>query len=82
MCSFASPNLSFWRLFPLPDGRTLARDLPSHDRGMALNRSKTYITFETNEGDTPRILVSDMAAAWASPQRGSIPIAWVRLACH
>ena len=32
-CSFATPNLSFWRLLPIP-GRTKARRLPVFDRGM------------------------------------------------
>ena len=54
-CSFASPNLSFWALLPLPasaGGR--ARRLPSGDLGRPLNRSKYYVVFETNEGDTVR----------------------------
>ena len=34
------------------------------------------LTFQTNEGDTPRILVSAMASAWAQPERGSLPVAW------
>lgn len=76
MCSFASPNLSFWALLKLPEGRTRARPLPLNDRGIALNKSKYYVIFETNEGDTPRILVSAMASAWARPERGSLPVAW------
>ena len=79
MCSFASPNLSFWAQFPLDRAKgapARARALPAHDRGAALDRRKYYVTFETNEGDTPRILVSNMASAWASPQRGSAPVAW------
>ena len=75
-CSFASPNLSFWSLFPLPDGRKTVNKLPDNDGGRKLDQSKYYVTFETNEGDTPRILVSAMASAWAQPERGSIPIAW------
>lgn len=35
-----------------------------------------YLTFETNEGDTPRIVVSAFGSSWASPQRGSLPVAW------
>ena len=76
MCSFASPNLSFWAKLKLPGEAARARKLPTHDRGVQLARSKYYVTFETNEGDTPRILVSAMAHAWASPKRGSLPIAW------
>jgi hypothetical protein len=76
-CSFASPNLSFWALLPLPaaaGGR--ARRLPSGDLKRGLNRSKYYLTFETNEGDTPRIIDSAFGSSWASPQRGSVPVAW------
>jgi hypothetical protein len=81
MCSFASPNLSFWAQLPLPLGAATdkgrrARRLPSGDRGLRLDRSKYYVTFETNEGDTPRILVSAMASSWADARRGSLPVAW------
>ena len=75
-CSFASPNLSWWSLFPLPDGVDAPRKLPENDAGVKLNRSKYYVTFETNEGDTPRILVSSMASAWTKQERGSLPVAW------
>lgn len=76
-CSFATPNLSFWaRLTCDREGRRKARALPHNDRGMTLNRSKYYVTFETNEGDTPRILVSAMGSSWASTRRGSLPVAW------
>jgi hypothetical protein len=79
-CSFASPNLSFWAILALdpssPGGGKKARHLPSGDAGRALDRSKYYVTFETNEGDTPRIVVSAFGSSWANPQRGSIPVAW------
>ena len=75
-CSFASPNLSFWATMPLPAGRTKARRLPSGDSGRPFNSSKRYVIFETNEGDTPRIVVSAFGASWTSPHRGSIPVAW------
>jgi len=77
LCSFASPNLSFWALVPCDrTGRREARRLPAADRGVRLDRAKHYVTFETNEGDTPRILVSAMASSWASARRGSLPVAW------
>lgn len=77
-CSFASPNLSFWALLPLPPSRAggTARRLPSGDSGRALDRGKYYVTFETNEGDTPRIVDSAFGSSWASPLRGSVPVAW------
>lgn len=72
-----SPNLSFWAVLALdPAANGKARRLPSGDSGSPLNRSKYYITFETNEGDTPRIAVSAFGSSWANPQRGSIPVAW------
>ena len=48
------------------DGATVARKLPDGDTGVNLNSSKYYVTFETNEGDTPRILVSAMTSAWCN----------------
>ena len=76
-CSFASPNLSFWALLPLPAAAGgKARRLPSGDSGAPLNKSKYYLTFETNEGDTPRIIDSAFGSSWASPLRGSVPVAW------
>mmetsp|Transcript_25011 Transcript_25011/g.65223 ORF Transcript_25011/g.65223 Transcript_25011/m.65223 type:complete len:510 (-) Transcript_25011:223-1752(-) len=75
-CSFASPNLSFWALLGLDTNGGKARRLPSGDSKRLLNRSKYYVTFETNEGDTPRIVVSAFGSSWANPARGSIPVAW------
>lgn len=75
-CSFATPNLSFWRLMPLPDGLTKARPLPVFDRGMPLDPSKSYVLLETNEGDTPRIVVSAFSRSWTDPRRGSLPVSW------
>ena len=74
-CSFRTANLAYFaslssirRTAPLP--------LPQHDRGQALDPDTLYLLFETNEGDTPRILTSQMDSAWMSPARGSVPIAW------
>lgn len=74
-CSFRTSNLAFWAAIsklratkPLP--------LPQHDRGIPLDRTKTYLVFETNEGDTPRIITSQFDSSWLSPKRGSIPVAW------
>ena len=73
-CSFASPNLSLWARFPLLTSSP--RRLPDADSGAPLDPSKYYVTFETNEGDTPRIVVSAFGASWANPNRGSVPVAW------
>jgi hypothetical protein len=49
-CSFASPNLSFWALLALdPSRKGQAMRLPSGDSGRPLDKSKYYVTFETNE---------------------------------
>ena len=39
-CSFATPNLSFWKLLALPDGQTKARPLPIYDRKMKYDKTK------------------------------------------
>jgi hypothetical protein len=75
-CSFATPNLSFWRLMPLPVGRKQALPLPVYDRKMKYDKTKKYVLLETNEGDTPRIVVSAFSRSWADPRRGSLPISW------
>ena len=88
-CTFSSPNLSFWAALGLARG-TAPLPLPSPDRGMELDEDKYYIVFETNEGDTPRILTSQVIAhvpprasrrdcalviVRSSPRHGSRPIA-------
>lgn len=75
-CSFATPNLSFWKLLSLPEGLTKARPLPVFDRHMKYDKNKKYVLIETNEGDTPRIVVSAFSKAWTDPRRGSLPISW------
>eukprot|EP00928_Gymnodinium_smaydae_P081607 TRINITY_DN65093_c0_g1_i1.p1 TRINITY_DN65093_c0_g1~~TRINITY_DN65093_c0_g1_i1.p1 ORF type:complete len:650 (+),score=107.54 TRINITY_DN65093_c0_g1_i1:243-1952(+) len=75
-CSFATPNLSFWKLLALPNGLKKARPLPVYDRQMELDKTKSYVLIETNEGDTPRIVVSAFSKAWIDPRRGSLPISW------
>ena len=74
-CTFSSPNLAFWaalgeqrRSTPLP--------LPHPAAGHSLDRDAVYLLFETNEGDTPRILTSQFASAWLSPHRGRVPVSW------
>jgi hypothetical protein len=75
-CSFATPNLSFWKLLALPNGQTKARPLPVYDRKMEYDKNKKYVLIETNEGDTPRIVVSAFSKSWVDPRRGSLPISW------
>lgn len=75
-CSFATPNLSFWKLLSIPGGRSTSRPLPIFDRGMKYDPAKKYVLLETNEGDTPRIVVSLFSKSWIDPRRGSVPVSW------
>ena len=70
-CSFSSPNLSFWSRLG-----GVGRAMPQHDNSHQLMADNTYLLFETNEGDTPRILTSQFTGAWLSKDRGSVPVAW------
>ena len=48
-------------------GRPRSPSSPSSDSGRALDKAKYYVTWQTNEGDTPRIVVSAFGSSWASP---------------
>jgi hypothetical protein len=37
---------------------------------------RRYVTFQTNEGDTPKIVAGLFGGTWLSPRRGSAPVAW------
>eukprot|EP00505_MAST-04D_sp_SCG-Rhode-Island_P000268 Stramenopile-MAST_4_protein_268 len=74
-CTFSTPNLSFWRSLSVYL-RTKPIQLPVHDLGRRLDDKRVYVMFETNEGDTPRILSSQFTGAWLSEDRGTIPISW------
>jgi hypothetical protein len=71
MCSAAS-NTSFWAKVPARGDLRLPISPP---RSKPLE-AKFYLTFQTNEGDTPKILACLMSQAWISDKRGSVPIAW------
>ena len=62
-----APNLSFWSSIPTDS----IPHLPDHHHSnIILNETKYYITFMTNEGDTPKILAALFAGAWLNPKRG------------
>lgn len=68
----AAPNLSFWNRvassFPA---------LPYHSNSaIQLQKDRVYLTFQSNEGDTPKIAAALQGGAWTDPRRGSVPIAW------
>ena len=78
LCSGA-PNLSFWAFF------AIAPDALHHAFGRVARRAtsppltlktKTYVTFETNEGDTPKIVAGLFGGSWLNKNRGAVPIAW------
>ena len=58
-CSFSTPNLAWWAALGEAHG-TAGVKLPKHDRGGTLDKDAVYVMFETNEGDTPRILTSQV----------------------
>lgn len=74
-CSFSAPNFSFWSLLARAFD-TKPKRIPVHDLNHTVDRDKTYLLFETNEGDTPRILSSQFTSAWLSKNRGSVPVGW------
>ena len=85
LCSGA-PNLSFWAYFAIaPDalhhafGRVARAASPpplSPPSSAPIIKAKTYVTFETNEGDTPKIVAGLFGGSWLNKNRGAVPIAW------
>jgi hypothetical protein len=70
MCD-AAPNLSFWlHVASQPPA------LPFNSNGVAFEAERVYITWQTNEGDTPKIAAGLQAGLWLDERRGSIPMAW------
>jgi hypothetical protein len=79
VCSEA-PNLSFWAY--LQSSASLTGRFGEAARAAApappppLQPGKVYVTFQTNEGDTPKIVAGLFGGSWLNPRRGSVPIAW------
>jgi hypothetical protein len=73
MCAEA-PNLSYFAQIPCErtDWRQPARKDPSQFK----LEEKHYITFNTSEGDTPKMAVALMGGAWFDPNRGKVPVCW------
>ena len=75
-CTFSTSNLAFWAAVSRWSGNKGA-PAPRHQHvHPSPEGDAVYIAFETNEGDTPRILTSQFLSQWMSPHRGSVPIAW------
>lgn len=66
-----APNLSF--LSSLEVGTT---KLPHHTAQTKLDKSKIYLHFQSNEGDTPKNAYSFRGGNWLLDDRGSVPIGW------
>ena len=66
-----APNLSF--LSSLKVGTT---KLPHHTTQTKLDKSKIYLHFQSNEGDTPKNAYSFRGGNWLLDARGSVPIGW------
>lgn len=71
----AAPNLSFHRGVPA-DARPL-RQKRHFEPASARLDEKTYVTVLTNEGDTPKALVSEYLPGWSEPERGQVPVNWL-----
>jgi hypothetical protein len=76
LCSGA-PNLSFWARVA---AGSLAGVFGSVARAAAPPpaplQDKVYVTFQTNEGDTPKIVAGLFGGSWLNPNRGRVPVAW------
>jgi hypothetical protein len=68
-----APNLPFFYSWtPTPSSLRL----PYHRTAVEFDRNKTYVAFQSNEGDTPKNAYSFRGGNWLNPKRGSVPIAW------
>ena len=67
-----APNLSFLSSLEVTTAR-----LPHHRAGPEpLNPAKIYLSFQSNEGDTPKNAYSFRGGNWLLDSRGTVPIAW------
>eukprot|EP00928_Gymnodinium_smaydae_P081596 TRINITY_DN65081_c0_g1_i1.p1 TRINITY_DN65081_c0_g1~~TRINITY_DN65081_c0_g1_i1.p1 ORF type:complete len:558 (-),score=43.42 TRINITY_DN65081_c0_g1_i1:151-1824(-) len=66
-----APNLAFFRILG-----GVSKRLPYQRSQRQLDRSKNYLIFQSNEGDTPKNAYSFREGNWLSRTRGVIPIAW------
>ena len=66
-----APNLSFFASLKVNTVK-----LPYHRSSTTLDRSQVYVTFQSNEGDTPKNAYSFRGGNWLLDSRGSVPISW------
>jgi hypothetical protein len=72
---FAAENLSFMAAVKRSSKPGAAR-LPGITSTKRLNRSKLYVTFQTNEGDTPKAAIGLEHGSWLDRSRGTAPVSW------
>ena len=69
-----APNLSFLSALKIDTAK-----LPHHLSSAAtsgLDKTKIYVTFQSNEGDTPKNAYSFRGGNWLLDARGSVPMSW------
>ena len=74
LCANA-PNLSIWAFLPALL-QSLAGAFGRAARAELTLERKVYVAFQTNEGDTPKIVTGLFGGSWLNPRRGSAPVAW------
>jgi hypothetical protein len=71
----SAPNLSFHHAVPA-EPRALRQKRRFDPAGVKLE-DKTYVTVLTNEGDTPKALISEYLRGWNQPERGQVAVNWL-----
>eukprot|EP00038_Savillea_parva_P013494 m.211122 g.211122 ORF g.211122 m.211122 type:complete len:610 (+) comp25378_c0_seq1:200-2029(+) len=71
-----APNLPFFAAAGGNGSSAPSLRLPHHRMTTSFDRTKTYVAFQSNEGDTPKNAYSFRQGNWLNPARGSVPIAW------
>lgn len=71
-----APNLSFLRAVKVAASKLPTHRTPSADKPAPLDPRKIYLTFMSNEGDTPKDAYSFRSGQWLSPARGEVPVSW------
>ena len=74
----AAPNLSFHAAVgkAVPALANMGKPFKLPPAPKVKLKPITYVTFETNEGDTPKEASAWQGGAWVDPNRGKVPISW------
>eukprot|EP01084_Bolivina_argentea_P227006 383393_1 len=72
-----APNLSFFKINKTENcSNVVSKPLPYNRFQTKLDKTKYYIVFQTNEGDTAKNAYSLRGGNWVNKLRGTYPIAW------